>query len=208
MTTLDENRTVQSLHHICTRMKKMGYEYGGLVSPMQLLPKISSCKSLGDKSNKPEGEALLWFSDIVELYSDSGDEDSGKEKASGYTLAWVDWIEQENFNVKYYSLKDLVFVKTNPARVVTESDPRFGQHGLFVEEKGWGITIKWPDVACHFGGITVDLNKAYHNAHQHSRNRTQHAFSGWDVDSLVVWDRDCITDVQIFKNVGSPWKYT
>ncbi len=79
------------------------------------------------------GDATLWFSAIVELYSDSSDEESGKEKSSEYTLAWVEWIEHEGFKVQEYSMKDLLFVKTAPGRVITESDLRFGQHGLFVD---------------------------------------------------------------------------
>lgn len=170
-------------------MHSNGFVYGCLVSPRLLLPHFSSVALLGS-GDKPAKDYVLHFSKIEKTYEDSDGEELAGDNFN-LTLAWVKFVKEGQYLVPLYAMRDLVFVKVDHSRLITESDPLFNSAAAGERSRG----IDWSTIASMYDGITVDTRKEVKR------------FEGWDVDSLCLWDRACVKDVIYFKNAGIPWQY-
>jgi hypothetical protein len=200
----------KSLEEVCASMWEKGYEYGGLVSSARLfVPRFSSREELGKSSNKPRGDGVMWFSSIVNRFEDDDEEEERKRqgKDAPLTLAWVHWLLQQGYHVHENSMMDLLFVKTHERHIINESHPGFGWRSWYISEKSNGFAVNWPAVSEKYGGISVNIRQAMLQGLVHSVYPSTQVFSGWDCDSLAVWDRTCITEAEVVKNAGRSWRY-
>jgi hypothetical protein len=174
-----------NIQTVSEKMKRAGFEYCAMVSTLSLDAYRTPQAMANVVSLKPATPTLA-CSRIQEC-------------DGGMVPEWYLFVVGEDFRVDEYSRRDLLFVKTDPSRLVTESDPRFGKNGAWrMEEEGsrYMPTIRWPSVVAACAGITVDPAKF----------EVRDVFPAWDVDTLAVWDSSCITDAMAFRNVGE-WLY-
>ncbi len=171
-----------NIQTVSEKMKREGFEYCSMVSTLSLdaykVPPVMRKAS----SSKPTA-CTLYCSRLQTCNEETVPE-------------WYVFVVCEDFNAAVYSQKDLLFVKADSSRLVTESDPRFRKSGAWRQETPYMPTICWPSVAGEYAGITVDPAKF----------EMRDVFPTWDVDTLAVWDSSCITDVRAFQNVGE-WVY-
>lgn len=144
----------------------------------------------------------MWFSKIRETYEDS---DSEELETPALSLAWALFVRQQDLDKEMYAMRDLIFVKADDACLITESDPLFrpavaGQKCCLLRHG-----IDWPDIASRYDGITVDVAKASGN--KRSWQSSVNPFGYWDIDSLCLWNSACVTEMTLFKNAGTPWRY-
>ncbi len=163
-------------------MKREGFEYCSMVSTLSLDAFKSPPVMRNAFSSKPTAPTLS----CSRIQACDG----------GFVPDWYLFVVSEEFNVDEYSQKDLLFVKADSSRLVTESDPRFRKSGAWRQETQYMPTIRWPKVAAVCAGITVDPTKF----------EVCDVFSMWDVDTLAVWDGSCITATRAFRNTGK-WLY-
>lgn len=186
-------------------MHEAGYEWGGLFSPIDMMPKFSSVTDLASYTNKPNGSQanVAWFSQIVKDEWPDHKADDGSMGFSRFMLEWVMWVQREEFHEDWYGMKDILFVKIDKKRIITESHDGFKREGMYILPGGrWPVKIDWRAVGQKFDGITVDMDKA-----QELRNIPKAMFYGWDVNTLALWNRECVTEVKMFKNAGRMWEY-
>ena len=106
-------------------------------------------------------------------------------------LDWHNFVNAYDFQISTYAARPLVFIKADMSRIADTTDHRFKAE--WRRETEYMPLVNWTKVASTFSGIKVDLT-------------TDPLFPMWDVDTLVVWDAACITDVRAFRNVGE-WLY-
>ena len=167
-----------NLNEVCREMRALGFEYGSLVKhPKRSFAFIQH--AIGKASLKPLGN-VLWFSRI------------SVTETVETTLEWKKWIEMEDFDVNHYEYRSLLFAKVDPEMITNETHPALQTDGEWRHEDEWISMINWEGVASQYAGISVCQSRL---------------FSTWDVDTLAVWDPNCITETRAFYNTGVKWTY-
>lgn len=144
----------------------------------------------------------MWFSKIKDTFEDSDSEDL---ETPARSLAWALLVREQDMDREMYAMRDLIFVKVDDACLITESARQF--HPAVAGQKCCLLKhgIDWPDIASRYDGIAVDVSKASRN--KLSWQSRVDPFEYWDIDSLCLWNGTCVTEMALFKNAGTPWRY-
>ncbi len=192
-----------TLHDVCIAARDGGYEYGALVkSPVLDVHEYTPADptTLGRTFNKPSGN-VLWCSKITEDYVD---EPSKVAFTLDWALDWARWVIEEEFNVKDYALRNIIFVKVDQSKLTNESHDNFRSDG---GEWRLAHAIDWPKIAKDYKGITVSPSNAYERYKSKGLIVTENLFSTWDCETLALWDTSCVTETMVFHTAGAEWTY-
>jgi hypothetical protein len=173
------------IEDVSKRMQSEGFEYCAMVTTLSLDAYSGMCSMGKPPSMKPRGSVLNCSR--LETVDDTNET----------VPQWFMFVEGEDFHKEDYSRRHLIFVRIDPSRVANESNTRFCLGGDWRYETDFMPMIHWQSVAAEFDGITVDP----------ARFDARSVFPMWDVDTLSIWDRACITHARAFKNAGE-WMYS
>jgi hypothetical protein len=112
-------------------------------------------------------------------------------------LEWYNYVNTEELQVSTYATRPLVFVKADMSKIAQVTDNRF--RAEWRKDVEHMPLVNWTKVGNSFSGIKVHPEICF-------EHQVNDLFPMWDVDTLVVWDATCITDVRAFRNVGE-WLY-
>ena len=178
-----------TINTVCEEMLEQGFEYGCMAAgtSLDLISSYTPTK-MTNSILKPCAPALH-----CSRINDWTDGDQTAE----HVLDWYNFVTSEDFQVSTYAARPLVFIKADMSKIAQVNDNRFRSE--------WRKTIatmpvvRWTEVGSVFAGIRVHPVECY-------KHKVNDLFSMWDVDTLVVWDAACVTEVRAFRNAGE-WLY-
>ena len=170
-------------------MLEQGFEYGCMANDTSIAFIASyNPAEMTNSILKPCAPALH-----CSRINDFIDGDQTTEKV----LEWYDFVTSQDFRVSTYSARPLVFVKVDMSKIAQVTDERFKSE--WQKTVATTPVVRWTDVGNEFAGIKVDPAECY-------KHKVHKLFPMWDVDTLVVWDAACVTEVRAFRNAGE-WVY-
>jgi hypothetical protein len=190
-----------SIFEACENMAQKGFLYAAIMSPGQNPFKLMDNARGKLKTSLFKPEYAMYFSPIVDGYLAEDNADQADPTPSK-TLIQYEWImlEEEEEVQEKYSTQDLLFIKLDESKLVSNSSERFAKGGDFrkADKYGWGIhTPDWHKVGMEYGGIHVE-----------KRYITQTcAFNSWLYTAGAIWDPSVVTNIRWFENAGKPWTY-
>ena len=176
-----------NIFEICKGMQAEGFEYGSMMEENSLNMLGSGRILLESGHHYIKPMKGVWFSKIAESFSD---EDS-------VALQWYDFVVEQDFRVRHYAMRSLLFAKFDKTRLTSNSDPGFQSGGPFVVKTDFLTVPHWNNVSAQFAGIHVDP----------CVRGASGIFSAWDVDTVCIWDASVVTEMRWFQNAGNPWTY-
>jgi len=176
-----------NIFEICKRMQAAGFEYGSIVEKNSLSVLGSERIRLEEEDSGHFFKPLkgVWFSKISESVSDE------------IALQWYDFVLEQDFCVRHYAMRSLLFAKFDKNRLTNNSDPRFRLGGAFVVKTDFLTVPHWNNVSAQYAGIHVDP----------CVREASDIFRTWDVDTVCIWDASAMTEMRWFENAGTSWTY-
>ena len=182
-----------SIYQVCEMMEREGFRYGSMIGPDAFKRLEGASAKLKESWRKPED--AMYFSLIDESWQ-SLDSTSEMDVVLK-TLQWHDWLVGQNWGVKDYSKKGLLFAKLDESRFISNSNPRFAKGGDFHVSRGIMSQPNWEKVGMEYNGIHVDP----------CIRGDERIFDAWDVDTVCIFRADVITEARWFENSGEDWTY-
>jgi hypothetical protein len=187
-----------NIFEICKRMQAAGFEYGSIVEKNSLST-LSSERIRLESGHFFKPVKGVWFSKISESvsYEDQDDEGVDDDDDCSVALQWYDFVVEQDFRIRHYAMRSLLFAKFEETRLTNNNDPRFRLGGDFVVKTDFLAVPHWSNVSAQYAGIHVDP----------CVQEASDIFRTWDVDTVCIWDASAVTEMRWFKNAGTPWTY-
>lgn len=184
--SMDGSTEMVDIENLCKKMYMQGYRYATFLSTR-----------FGDLSHNEDKETNHFPNDGTHFYprpvsacyfSELENFDHGEGEIN-HAPQWYYHVVHELLSARFKN-RDIAFAKFKPLTLMKDTS-KFLAHHKKINEKGIP-TFNWPLITQTFRGIIVSSPEIRD--------------SGWGVNTVAVWNFDCLQEVKIFKNVGE-YKY-